>query len=62
MTWHDRSGEHILAELDSTAAGLSEQEAGRRSAEHGPNRLPEAHARSGLMRFLAQFHNVLIYE
>ena len=28
---------------------------------HGPNRLPEARARGPLMRFLAQFHNVLIY-
>ena len=28
---------------------------------HGPNRLPEAKPRSPLLRFLAQFHNLLIY-
>ena len=35
--------------------------AARRLAAHGPNRLPEVRAHGPLMRFLAQFHNVLIY-
>ena len=59
--WHDCTGEQTLAGLETTEAGLSETQARRRIAEHGPNRLPEAHTRSGLVRFLAQFHNVLIY-
>ncbi|MEH6775775.1 MAG: cation-transporting P-type ATPase, partial [Cereibacter changlensis] len=50
-----------LAALDATPEGLSAAEAARRLAEHGPNRLPEARARGPLVRFLHQFHNVLIY-
>ncbi|PTE19544.1 carbonate dehydratase, partial [Cereibacter changlensis JA139] len=50
-----------LAALDATPGGLSAAEAARRLAEHGPNRLPEARARGPLVRFLHQFHNVLIY-
>ena len=30
-------------------------------AKHGPNRLPEGKQRGPLMRFLAQFNNVLVY-
>jgi magnesium-transporting ATPase (P-type) len=33
----------------------------RSSASHGPNRLPEPPRRSALLRFLLQFHNILIY-
>lgn len=51
----------VLADLDSTPDGLSEQEAQRRLARHGPNRLPDIKPRGRLQRLLAQFHNVLIY-
>lgn len=50
-----------LAALGSTPAGLTAAEAARRLAQHGPNRLPEAQGRGPVLRFLAQFHNVLIY-
>ncbi|MBZ4691389.1 MAG: family hydrolase [Cereibacter sp.] len=50
-----------LSALDATPEGLSAAEAARRLAEHGPNRLPEVRARGPLVRFLHQFHNVLIY-
>jgi magnesium-transporting ATPase (P-type) len=40
---------------------LAQTEAGRRLAEHGPNRLTPARPHSALMRFLVQFHNTLIY-
>ncbi|WP_116475802.1 cation-transporting P-type ATPase [Zobellella maritima] len=60
-SWHTRSPEQVLASLDSTAAGLSEQEAQARRAVYGPNRLPAPPGRSLLMRFVLQFHNILIY-
>jgi magnesium-transporting ATPase (P-type) len=40
---------------------LSDDEAARRLAAVGPNRLPQAESRSALRRFLAQFNNPLIY-
>jgi magnesium-transporting ATPase (P-type) len=51
----------VFRDLDSDEAGLSSARAAQRLADIGPNRLPEAPPRSGLKRFLAQFHNVLIY-
>ena len=59
--WHSRTKEEALAALESTPQGLSGEEAARRLAEHGPNRLPPPKKRGPLLRFLAQFHNVLIY-
>ncbi|HEC18931.1 MAG TPA: cation-transporting P-type ATPase [Gammaproteobacteria bacterium] len=50
-----------FASLESSATGLSTAEAARRLAEFGPNALPAARARSPVLRFLSQFHNVLIY-
>ena len=50
-----------LAALDATPAGLTAAEAARRLALFGPNRLPAPRGRGPLRRFLAQFHNVLIY-
>ena len=59
--WHSRSAEDCLKALDAPAGGLTGAEAARRLERHGPNRLPEAARRGPLRRFLAQFHNVLIY-
>jgi len=61
QSWHDCSAEFTLAELKATPAGLSEQEAAVRLEAYGPNRLPDAPRRSVFMRFLLQFHNILIY-
>ena len=47
--------------LETTANGLSGEDAARRLAAHGPNLLPAPPQRSAVLRFLAQFHNVLIY-
>lgn len=58
---HARSAAECLGALDATPEGLSAPEAAARLASHGPNRLPLARARGPLVRFLAQFHNVLIY-
>jgi len=58
---HARPTATCLAELDASPEGLSAQEAARRLAEHGPNRLPDVRSRGPMLRFLMQFHNVLIY-
>jgi len=50
-----------LEALDASPSGLSSEEAAHRLRLHGPNRLPEAPRRNPLLRFLAHFHNVLIY-
>ncbi|MDO9194908.1 cation-transporting P-type ATPase [Rhodoferax sp.] len=61
QSWHDLPVESTLAELNTTPAGLSHDEAEARLKSHGPNRLPEAPRRSLLVRFFLQFHNILIY-
>src|SRR5690606_20095063 len=58
---HALSAAQVLDQLQVTTAGLDQAEADRRRAHHGPNRLPEAPRRHPLLRFLAHFHNVLIY-
>jgi RND family efflux transporter MFP subunit len=50
-----------LERLGASRRGLSQAEAERRLALHGPNRLPVGRRRSALTRFALQFHNVLIY-
>jgi magnesium-transporting ATPase (P-type) len=60
--WHSLSREEALRRLETTAEhGLAADEARRRLEQYGPNRLPEAERESALLRFLKQFHNVLIY-
>ncbi|MGD9865051.1 MAG: HAD-IC family P-type ATPase [Pseudodonghicola sp.] len=51
----------VLAALASASEGLSTAEAGLRRARHGANRLPAPPRRRPVLRFLAQFNNVLIY-
>lgn len=58
---HAHPVEACLGALDARTEGLTAVEAARRLAAHGPNRLPQSHSRGPLRRFLAQFHNVLIY-
>ncbi|WP_249689676.1 HAD-IC family P-type ATPase [Stappia sp. WLB 29] len=58
---HAREGGEVLAVLDAATSGLSDEEAVRRLAIYGENRLPEAPRRGPLIRLLSQFHNVLIY-
>ncbi len=59
--WHALEGPQALAELASARGGLSASEAKARLERYGPNRLPAPPRRGPLMRFLAQFNNVLIY-
>jgi len=59
--WHALPAQDALEALGSGAQGLAAAEAARRLAQHGPNALPQAARRGALARFLAQFHNALIY-
>ncbi len=59
--WHSLDVDQVLAMLETGKDGLSSEEAQLRLQKYGPNRLPEAKPRSPLVRFLSQFHNVLIY-
>ena len=61
-SWHHISVDLTLGELDADpAAGLSQHEAEARLKTHGHNQLPEPPKRSATIRFLLQFHNILIY-
>lgn len=59
--WHALSADETLQALESRPTGLTEEEAAARLAANGANRLPEPARRSAFMRFLLQFHNILIY-
>ena len=59
--WHSADLKQVLHTLASSDAGLSHSEAAARLLKHGVNRLPDAVRRSALLRFLLQFHNILIY-
>jgi len=61
MIWHNEKIKTVLDSFETSPQGLTKQEASNRFATHGPNQLPEPKTRSSLMRFLTQFHNVLIY-
>ena len=59
--WHSICIDSVLEKLGETSAGLTRHEAEARLKTHGPNRLPEPPKRSTVIRFLLQFHNILIY-
>lgn len=59
--WHGISIDSALKQLEASASGLKQDEVAARFAQYGANRLPEAARRSALMRFMLQFHNILIY-
>ena len=59
--WHALDADDALRRLATTRDGLAGDEAVRRLAADGPNRLPAAPRRGPLARFLLQFHNLLIY-
>ena len=59
--YHAMQAAEVLDALSAGQDGLGSDEAARRLARHGPNRLPEPPKRNPILRFLAHFHNVLIY-
>lgn len=60
-SWHAESLKTVFENLETTADGLTEEQAVDRLSEYGPNLIPEPKTRSPLIRFFYQFHNVLIY-
>jgi len=60
--WHGLAVSDVLIRLDAAMdQGLSQNEAVRRLAQHGPNTLPEAKHRSMWRVFEGQFASPLIY-
>src|SRR3546814_5950303 len=59
--WHSVEPGMVFDAFETSPEGLSAAEASERLRKFGPNRLPVARRRSILVRFLLQFHNVLIY-
>jgi len=59
--WHAQSAETVLAGLEVDRKGLSGAQIEQRLAQYGRNLLAPPKPRSPLLRFLLQFHNVLIY-
>lgn len=60
-SWHSKAPQAVLTDLNTRPTGLTDREAQERLDAHGPNRLPQPQKRSAFMRFLLQFHNILIY-
>lgn len=58
---HDQIPQRVLEQLNSTPSGLTQPEAQARLDAYGPNRLPAPQSKSAVVRFLLQFHNILIY-
>ncbi|MDH4943865.1 HAD-IC family P-type ATPase [Sulfurimonas sp. C5] len=59
--WHSMDINAVYASIESNEKGLSSIEAQSRLQLHGLNKLQEEKKQSALMRFILQFHNVLIY-
>ncbi len=60
-TWHDRSVQECFEALGSSPEGLDWDEARRRLESFGPNLLAREKRKGPVLRFLLQFHNLLIY-
>ncbi len=61
LNWHSKNTKEVLESLDTNPQGLSKESVAIRLDKYGPNQLPEKKSRSPILRFLYQFHNVLIY-
>ncbi len=61
LQWHACEPEDALRQLETKTSGLTSTQARKRLETEGLNRLPARRRRSGLMRFLLQFQNLLIY-
>ena len=58
--WYSRPPQEVLDALECGRNGLAPQEAQRRLAEHGPNRLQEGKRKSVAALFLEQFQDLLV--
>ena len=58
--WHSIESDDVLLRLDSSATGLTTEEAVKRLTQYGPNALPEKHRRSLPIILLRQFSDFMI--
>ena len=61
MNWYQLSPDEVIAQLDSSSAGLSEGEAAARLGSIGPNQLPKPIPISRWRLFFRQFQSFIIY-
>lgn len=62
VQWHHLDVNDVVERLETDQhCGLTLAESQRRLAREGPNCLPPPRKRPAWLRFLFQFHNVLIY-
>ena len=59
--WHTLEVNDVFKQINSRPGGLTQEEAEKRLSEFGLNKLRPPKKKSPVMRFLMQFHNVLIY-
>jgi magnesium-transporting ATPase (P-type) len=59
--WHVIEQQQVFTALDVDSEGLNQEKVKLRLEQYGTNRLPDAKTRGLLLRFLSQFHNLLIY-
>ncbi|MFQ3677836.1 MAG: cation-transporting P-type ATPase [Fimbriimonadaceae bacterium] len=60
--WHQLTVDEAVERVESDlGVGLTDDEVAKRLERYGPNRLPEVERQGPIVRFLLQFHNVLIY-
>ncbi|MBA3757176.1 MAG: HAD-IC family P-type ATPase, partial [Nitrosomonas sp.] len=59
--WHSYPSQQVLETLKTAHTGLSQTEVQLRLEQYGANRLQPQKPKSIVIRFLLQFHNVLIY-
>lgn len=61
VVWHTLEPEEAFNNLNASTTGLEQNDATERLEKFGPNRLRPAKKQSAFMRFISQFHNLLIY-
>ncbi len=59
--WHKESVEQVMAQLGSTADGLSALDAAERLVANGPNELKEGKSISAFQILLAQFRSLIVW-
>ena len=59
--WHAQPIDEVQRQLQVGPGGLDDAEVQRRLQQYGPNRLAPPKRRGPLLRFLLQFHNILLY-
>ena len=60
-SFHSKTGEEVLKQLDSNISGLQKEEVKIRLEKFGYNEIPEKKGKSPILIFLHQFKSVLIY-